>query len=199
MVEYGRVGEIVRRTEETNVSLALDLDGTGIAKIDSNVPFLDHMLTLFANHGLFDLTINAKGDIQVDDHHTVEDIGICLGKAFRQALGDKQGIKRYGVAHIPMDEALVFVAVDISGRGYLSFELELPTEKVGAFDTELVEEFFRAFSNNAGMTLHIRKLSGTNTHHIIEAAFKAFAHALRGAVSFDPRISGVLSSKGTLE
>lgn len=198
-MENERIGEVVRRTLETNVDLVIVLDGTGFKEIDSNVPFLDHMLTLFATHGLFDLTLRARGDVQVDDHHTVEDVGICLGKAVRQAIGEKEGIRRYGVAYIPMDEALVRVVIDISGRGYLSFELDLRTDKVGDFDTELVEEFFRGFAVNAGITLHITQLSGRNTHHVIEAAFKAFAHALRQAVERDTRIDGVLSSKGSLE
>lgn len=198
-MENERIGEVVRRTLETNVDLVIDLDGTGLKEIDSNVPFLDHMLTLFATHGLFDLTLKARGDVQVDDHHTVEDVGICLGKAVRQAIGEKEGIRRYGVAYIPMDEALVRVVIDISGRGYLSFQLDLRTDKVGDFDTELVEEFFRGFAVNAGITLHLTQLAGTNTHHVIEAAFKAFAHALRQAVERDTRIDGVLSSKGSLE
>lgn len=198
-MENERIGEVVRRTLETNVDLVIDLDGTGFKEIDSNVPFLDHMLTLFATHGLFDLTLKARGDVQVDDHHTVEDVGICLGKAVRQAIGEKEGIRRYGVAYIPMDEALVRVVIDISGRGYLSLELDLCTDKVGDFDTELVEEFFRGFAVNAGITLHITQLSGRNTHHVIEAAFKAFAHALRQAIERDTRIDGVLSSKGSLE
>lgn len=198
-VENERVGKVVRRTLETNVELVIELDGTGFKEIDSNVPFLNHMLDLLATHGLFDLVLKARGDVEVDDHHTVEDIGICLGKAVRQAIGEKEGIKRYGVAYIPMDEALVRVVIDISGRPYLSFDLDLPAPKVGDFDTELLEEFFRAFAVNAGVTLHISQLSGKNTHHLIEATFKAFAHALRQAVERDARIEGVLSSKGSLE
>jgi imidazoleglycerol-phosphate dehydratase len=194
-----RIGKISRRTLETSIDLLIDLDGTGLKEIDSNVPFLDHMLVLFAAHSLFDLSLKAKGDVQIDDHHTVEDIGICLGKAMRQAIGEKEGIRRYGLAYIPMDEALVRVALDISGRGYLSYGLRLGMNKVGDFDTELIEEFFRGFTINAGMTVHITQLSGKNTHHIIEAAFKAFAHALRQAVEKDNKIEGVLSTKGCLE
>lgn len=194
-----RVGEVVRRTMETSINLVIDLDGTGVKEIDSNVPFLDHMLALFATHGLFDLTVKARGDVQVDDHHTVEDIGICLGKAVRQALGEKEKLRRYGVAYVPMDEALVRAVIDLSGRGFLAFDLDLPAKKIGDFDTELVGEFFRGFAVNAGITLHITQISGGNTHHVIEAAFKAFAHALRQAVEIDSRIDGVLSSKGSLE
>ena len=194
-----RTSEMNRRTAETDISLAIDLDGTGKADISSGVGFLDHMLTLFARHGRFDLRISCKGDTQVDDHHSVEDIGICLGKAFREALGDKKGITRYGSIILPMDEALVLSAADISGRSFLVWDVELPTQKVGSFDTELAEEFFIAFASNAGITLHVRLLNGKNTHHILEAVFKATARSLREAVHIDPDLDGeVPSTKGVL-
>lgn len=188
-----------RKTAETDISLSLELDGTGTHDISTGVGFLDHMLTLFAVHGRFDLKLTCKGDTYVDDHHSVEDIGICLGAAFRQALGAKAGIRRYGDITLPMDETLILAAVDISGRPYLVMDLPIPTEKVGTFDTELVNEFFTAFAFNAGITLHIRKLTGSNSHHIIEGTFKAVARALREAVSVDPTLSGAIpSSKGVL-
>ena len=194
-----RNAAIQRDTAETKIKLSLELDGSGKADIASGVGFLDHMLTLFARHGGFDLTLSCLGDCYVDDHHSVEDIGICLGKAFAQALGDKKGICRYGDVTLPMDEALVLAAADISGRGYLGFALEIPTEKVGTFDTELVEEFFMAFARSAGVTLHLRSLCGRNSHHIIEAAFKAAGRALRQAVSPDPRFAdSIPSTKGVL-
>lgn len=194
-----RTSEMNRRTAETDIALAIDLDGTGKADISSGVGFLDHMLTLFARHGRFDLRISCKGDTQVDDHHSVEDIGICLGKAFREALGDKKGIARYGSIILPMDEALVLSAADISGRSFLVWDVELPTQKVGSFDTELAEEFFIAFASNAGITLHVRLLNGKNTHHILEAVFKATARSLREAVRIDPDLGGeVPSTKGVL-
>ena len=174
-----RCAEISRKTFETEIKLSLNLDGTGESEISSGVGFLDHMLTLFARHGRFDLTLACLGDTQVDDHHSVEDIGICLGRAFREALGDKKGIVRYGDTTLPMDEALILTAVDISGRSFLCFDLPIPTEKVGSFDTELVEEFFTAFCANAGITLHIKELAGKNSHHIIEGCFKSFARSLR--------------------
>ncbi len=194
-----RTSEIKRDTAETKITLTLDLDGTGKSDIATGCGFLDHMLTLFAKHGRFDLTVDCDGDIDVDDHHTVEDIGICLGKAFSEALGDKKGIVRYGSFTLPMDEALILSAVDISGRDYLAFNLEIPTEKVGTFDTELVEEFMLAFTRNAGVTLHIVQLAGTNSHHIIEGTFKCLARALRQAVSIDEKFKDEIpSTKGVL-
>ena len=188
---------IERNTAETQIKLTLSLDGTGKSTVDSGCGFLDHMLTLFARHGRFDLTLTCKGDTYVDDHHTVEDIGICLGKAFAEALGDKRGIARYGDITLPMDEALILAAVDLSGRDYLGYALEIPTEKVGSFDTELVEEFWLAFVRNAACNLHIRQLAGKNSHHIIEGAFKAVARALRAAVKSDGT-DAVPSTKGVL-
>lgn len=194
-----RRAEVKRATAETDVRLSLDLDGTGESEIDSGVGFLDHMLTLFARHGRFDLTLKCAGDTQVDDHHSVEDIGICLGRAFREALGDKRGIRRYGDALLPMDEALILSAADLSGRSFLVCALDFPTEKIGSFDTQLVEEFFTAFAANAALTLHLRQLSGKNSHHIAEGAFKAAARALRSAVAIDPEFAGeVPSTKGVL-
>lgn len=194
-----RTSEIQRNTAETKISLALNLDGTGKSQIDTGVGFLDHMLTLFAAHGKFDLTVVCSGDTHVDDHHSVEDIGIVLGQAFAHALGDKRGITRYGSCLLPMDEALVLAAVDLSGRDTLRCALNIPTQKVGTFDTELVEEFFLAFVRNAGVTLHLRQLDGTNSHHIIEAAFKGFGRALAQAVAPDPKSAGeVPSTKGVL-
>ena len=188
-----------RKTAETDIALTLNLDGTGVSEIDTGVGFLDHMLTLFARHGRFDLQVKCVGDTQVDDHHSVEDIGICLGKAFSTALGDKRGICRYGDITLPMDEALILSAVDISGRAFLVYDLDIPTEKVGTFDTELVEEFFIAFAANAGITLHIRQLAGRNAHHIIEGAFKSVARSLRKAVAIDPDCADeVPSTKGVL-
>ncbi|MBQ9685131.1 MAG: imidazoleglycerol-phosphate dehydratase HisB [Oscillospiraceae bacterium] len=194
-----RQASISRKTAETDIELTLNLDGTGESDVSSGVGFLDHMLTLFARHGRFDLSLSCVGDTQVDDHHSVEDIGICLGLAFREAIGDKRGIYRYGDTTLPMDEALIQTAVDISGRSFLCYGLEIPTEKVGSFDTELVEEFFRAFVSNAGVTLHIRQLSGRNSHHIIEGCFKSFARTLRKAVAIDPACADeVPSTKGVL-
>lgn len=194
-----RTASVSRKTAETDITLKFTPDGSGTADIHTGVGFLDHMLTLFTVHSNFDLSLTCKGDTWVDDHHTVEDIAICLGCAFREALGDKAGICRYGDITLPMDETLILAAVDISGRPYLVMDLPLPTVKVGTFDTELVNEFFTAFAFNAGITLHIRELSGKNTHHIIEGTFKAVARALRKAVAQDPSISGrVPSSKGVL-
>ncbi|MCR4936156.1 MAG: imidazoleglycerol-phosphate dehydratase HisB [Oscillospiraceae bacterium] len=191
---------IERKTAETDILLRLDLDGSGLSDVRTGVGFLDHMLTLLARHGRFDLTVHCKGDTDVDDHHSVEDVGICLGRAFREALGDKRGICRYGDAALPMDEALVLCAVDLSGRGYLGWDLPFPTEKVGFFDTQLVEEFFTAFVSNAGITAHLRLLAGKNSHHIAEAAFKGAARALRKAVAVDREFEDeVPSTKGTLE
>ena len=194
-----RTSEIIRKTAETDISLTLNLDGTGSSTVATGCGFLDHTLTLFARHGRFDLEISCKGDTWVDDHHTVEDIGIALGRAFDQALGEKRGIIRYGSQILPMDESLILSAVDISGRSYLGFELNIPTQKVGSFDTELVEEFWLAFVRNANLTLHIRQLSGTNSHHIIEGAFKSVARSLRQAVAIDPAFADEIpSTKGVL-
>ena len=194
-----RTSQIIRKTAETDISLTLNLDGTGSSTVATGCGFLDHTLTLFARHGRFDLEISCKGDTWVDDHHTVEDIGIALGKAFDQALGEKRGIIRYGSQILPMDESLILSAVDISGRSYLGFELNIPTQKVGTFDTELVEEFWLAFVRNANLTLHIRQLSGTNSHHIIEGAFKSVARSLRQAVAIDPAFADEIpSTKGVL-
>lgn len=194
-----RQSTITRDTAETRIRLSLDLDGSGKGEIATGVGFLDHMLTLFASHGRFDLTVSCEGDTYVDDHHSVEDIGIALGAAFRAALGDKRGIRRYGSLCLPMDEALVLCAVDLSGRSCLRCSLDIPTEKVGTFDTELVEEFLAAFTREAALTLHVRQLDGTNSHHIIEAVFKALARALRAAVEIDPAcVNAVPSTKGVL-
>ena len=189
-----RIAEINRCTAETDISLKLNLDGRGIADCRTGCGFLDHMLTLFARHGRFDLTVACKGDTYVDYHHTTEDIGICLGKAFSQALGDKKGIVRYGDMMLPMDEALILSAVDISGRGMCCYDLQIPTEKVGDFDTELCQEFWIAFARDAGVTLHLRQLAGTNSHHIIEGAFKSVARSLRAAVRIDPDFANEIPS-----
>ncbi len=194
-----RAYKIERKTAETDIYLALSLDGMGRSAVDTGCGFLDHMLTLFAKHGRFDLTVKCMGDTQVDYHHTAEDIGICLGDAFAACLGEMRGITRYGNMILPMDEALILSAVDISGRGKLCFELPVPTEKVGDFDTELVKEFFEAFVRRANITLHIRELAGENSHHIIEGAFKSVARALRAAVKIDPDMMGEIpSTKGIL-
>ncbi len=193
-----RKAEIQRKTSETSVFVGLVLCGVGEAAVDTGVPFLDHMLTLLAKHGRIDLQVRARGDLAVDAHHTVEDVGICLGQAFRESLGDKRGIERYGHALLPMDEALVAVAVDLSGRGYLSFNVGMPASKVGQFDTELVEEFLRAFAIEGALTLHVRLMAGKNTHHIIEAVFKGLGRALRQAVAIDDPQKGVPSTKGLL-
>jgi len=193
-----RAATIERTTKETRISLSLTLDGSGDAKISTSVPFLDHMLNLFSRHGLFDLEVEASGDIEIDFHHTVEDIGIVLGEAFKQALGDKNGIRRYGQASVPMDETLASVSVDISGRPYLVYHVNLPKVKIGEFDVELAREFFQAFVNHCGLNLHINVMYGENLHHIIEACFKAFARALDIATQLDPRVEGVLSTKGVL-
>ena len=194
-----RTASVNRKTAETEINLVIDLDGAGTAQIDSGCGFLDHMLTLFAKHGRFDITLNCKGDTYVDDHHTVEDIGISLGKAFKEALGDKKGINRYGNMILPMDEALIMSAVDLSGRGLLNYGLTIPTEKVGSFDTELVEEFWLGFVRNAQCTLHIKQLDGTNSHHIIEGAFKSVARSLKAAVEIDRDFADEIpSTKGVL-
>lgn len=193
-----RTAKVSRKTAETDIELSLVLEDGEPGNIASGVGFLDHMLTLWSKHGLMRLDLKAVGDVEVDFHHTVEDIGICLGQALKEAVGDKKGIGRYGTAFVPMDEALVMVSLDFSGRSYLAFEVEIPTPKVGEFDTELVEEFLRALAFNAGITLHVRMLAGKNSHHIIEAIFKALGRALKEAIAVDPRIQGVLSTKGSL-
>jgi imidazoleglycerol-phosphate dehydratase len=193
-----RTASIDRKTNETHVQLELDLDGTGIADIATGVGFFDHMLTLFAKHGAFNLKIRSQGDLQVDAHHTVEDVGICLGQAIRQALGDKAGIRRYGHFTLPMEETLVTVALDLSGRYYLVFQAPIPAAKIGDFDSELVEDFWQAVAANALCNLHVVLHHGRNSHHIAEAIFKGAARALRMAVESDPRMTGVPSTKGTL-
>ena len=194
-----RTSTITRKTAETDIALTLCLDGTGVSAIDTGVGFLDHMLTLFTRHGRFDLTVKCVGDVHVDDHHSVEDVGLCLGSAFAEALGDMKGIVRYGDITLPMDEALVLCAVDVSGRSYLAFDVSLPGEKIGTMDTELVEEFLAAFSRRAGLTLHLKQLSGTNAHHIAEACFKALARALKTAVAIDDAYKDEIpSTKGVL-
>ncbi len=194
-----RTAEINRKTKETEIALFLDLDGKGQSDIASGVGFLDHMLDLFARHGRFDLRIRCTGDLNVDAHHTIEDIGICLGEAFFKALGGKEGIRRYGDCILPMDEALILSAVDLSGRAFLSYDAKIRARKVGDFDTELAEEFWAAFARTAKMTLHIKQLDGRNSHHIIEGQFKSVARSLRTAVSIDPELAGEIpSTKGTL-
>ncbi len=194
-----RTAEIKRKTAETDIFVRLDVDGSGKSDINTGVGFLDHMLTLFAKHGRFDLNVSCKGDVNVDDHHSVEDIGICLGKAFAEAMGDMRGINRYGDIILPMDEALIMCAVDISGRSYLGYRLDIPTEKIGTFDTELAEEFFNAFVRSFPISLHIRQLEGTNSHHIVEGAFKAFARTLGKAVKIDSEYENEIpSTKGVL-
>ncbi|AUS98171.1 imidazoleglycerol-phosphate dehydratase [Clostridium thermosuccinogenes] len=193
-----RKAEMSRKTAETEIQLELDLDGRGLSDIDTGIGFFDHMLNLFTKHGLFNLTVKAKGDLEVDAHHTVEDVGIVLGGAIRAALGDKKSIKRYGSSHVPMDEALAMVVIDLGGRPYLVFDAKFTQDRVGNMDTELVEEFFRAIAFNAGMNLHIKVLYGSNNHHIIEAIFKAFGRALDEACRIDERIEGVMSTKGTI-
>lgn len=194
-----RSATIERKTRETDIRVSLELDGSGKYEIESPVPFFDHMLTQIARHGFFDLEIRARGDIEIDAHHTVEDLGICLGEAFKKALGDKAGIRRYGRGTMPMHEALASVILDFSGRPFLVFNVDLPKVQVGNFDVELVEEFFTAFCNHSGANIHVNLAYGDNLHHIIEAVFKAFAQALDEATRLDPRIEGVRSSKGTLE
>jgi imidazoleglycerol-phosphate dehydratase len=196
--EIPRQGRVERRTKETQIVLQVGLDGTGAAKVETGIPFFTHMLEAWAKHGLMDLTVDARGDLDVDLHHTVEDVGICLGKAFREALGDKTGIVRYGASFLPMDEALLHAAVDISGRPYLVFNVPLRRARLGSFDLELLEDFFRAFAFNAEITLHVNMRYGQNLHHIAEAAFKAVGRALAEATRLNPRIAGVLSTKGSL-
>ncbi|MGO9607428.1 MAG: imidazoleglycerol-phosphate dehydratase HisB [Candidatus Binataceae bacterium] len=193
-----RAAEIDRKTRETQVHAALRLDGAGRGEIATGVPFLDHMLESFARHGFFDVKIEAHGDLHIDEHHTVEDVGIVLGRAFRQALGDRSGIRRFGEATVPLDEALCTAVVDISGRSYLAYEVPITQERVGNFQTELVHDFMKAFSDEAGMNLHLNLRAGRNPHHIIEAVFKSFARAMDQATSLEPRLAGVLSTKGTL-
>lgn len=194
-----RTSEIIRKTGETNIRLVLNLDGSGKSNVDTGVGFLNHMLTLFARHGRFDLSVHCDGDTEVDDHHSVEDTGICLGQAIRQALGERRGIRRYGDILLPMDEALILCAADLSGRSALCAELHIPAEKIGTFDTELCEEFLLALVREAGITLHVRQLTGSNSHHIVEGVFKALGRVLRQAVSIDPEASGEIpSTKGVL-
>lgn len=193
-----RASSVSRKTAETDVRLSLKLDGTGASQIDTSCGFLDHMLTLFAFHGRFDLDISCKGDAAVDDHHSVEDVGIALGRALSEALGDRAGIARYGSFLLPMDEALVLCALDISGRAHLEYALSVPAQKVGSFDTELAREFFLAVARELKLTLHLRQLSGLNSHHILEAAFKGFGRAMRQAVAIDPDACGAPSSKGVI-
>lgn len=193
-----RTAQIERITKETSVKLYINLDGSGVENICTTVPFLDHMLNLFTRHGLFDLTVDASGDIDIDAHHTVEDIGIVLGEAFKQALGDKNGIRRYGQSTVPMDETLAAVVLDISGRPFMVYNVDLPKVKIGNFDVELAKEFFQAFTNHCGLNLHINVMYGDNIHHIIEGCFKAFGRALDMASQIDPRIEGVMSTKGAL-
>jgi imidazoleglycerol-phosphate dehydratase len=193
-----RTATMKRQTAETNISTTLNIDGTGKSEIATGIGFFDHMLLLLAKHGFMDLKLIAQGDLQVDGHHTIEDTGIVLGQALAKALGDKSGIKRYGTAFVPMDEALAMVSLDISGRPFLVFDVAIPSERIGDFDSELTEEFLRALSVHAGLTLHVRLLSGKNSHHIVEAIFKALGRALDEAASIDERIVGVMSSKGML-
>ncbi len=193
-----RAATVERETKETRVSVGVDLDGAGAVTVSTGVPFFDHMLDALGRHALLGLTVAAEGDLAVDAHHTVEDVGICLGQAIARALGDKRGIRRFGSAIVPMDEALVACAIDISGRGGLVYEVELPIEMIGTFDTSLAQEFMSSLASNAGMTVHVHKMAGANSHHIVEAAFKALARALYEAVSLDPRVSEVPSTKGAL-
>jgi imidazoleglycerol-phosphate dehydratase len=193
-----RVAEISRNTRETQIAVQLRIDGTGRSRINTGVPFLDHMLDSFARHGFFDLTVNASGDLHIDDHHTVEDVGIVLGEAFRQCLGDRSGIRRFGEATVPLDEALCTAVIDISGRFYLAYNIEIKQERVGNFQTVLVQDFMKALADQAGMNLHLNLHSGRNPHHIIEAAFKALARAMDQATTVESRVSGALSTKGTL-
>lgn len=194
----GRSARIERSTNETSVVVELDLDGTGETSVSTGVPFFDHMLDALGRHSLVDLAVEARGDLEVDAHHTVEDVGICVGQALADALGDRAGIRRFGSAAVPLDEALVLAAVDVSGRGSLTYEVEVPIEIIGTFDTTLAREFLIALAGNAGITVHLHEVSGENAHHIVEAAFKALARALREAVELDPRVTGVPSTKGVL-
>ena len=193
-----RKADVQRKTNETDIRLSIQLEGEGQYEVSTGVPFLDHMLELFARHGFFNLRVQASGDIAIDDHHTVEDVGLALGQALREALGDKHGIRRFGAASVPLDEALVECVVDLSGRPFLAYNLDIRQERVGNFSTELVHDFFLALTNQVGMNLHLNMTQGRNPHHIIEASFKAFARALSSAVEHDPRVQGVLSTKGSL-
>ena len=194
----GRRADVVRRTNETEIELALDVDGRGRYEIETGIPFLNHMLELFARHGFFDLRVKARGDIEVDYHHTVEDVGLCLGQALKESLGDKAGIRRFGEATVPLDEALVSSIVDLSGRPFFAYEVKIKQAKIGTFDVELIHDFLLALTNQAGMNLHVRMGAGRNPHHIVEATFKSFARALDAATQREPRLEGVLSTKGTL-
>jgi imidazoleglycerol-phosphate dehydratase len=193
-----RAGAVHRSTKETDISLEIRLDGEGSYTVETGIPFLNHMLELFARHGFFDLTVKGRGDLDVDAHHTVEDVGLTLGEALKKALGDKHGIRRFGEATVPLDEALVSVVVDLSGRPYLAYNVKLEQERVGTFDVELVHDFLLALTNQVGMNLHVNMISGRNPHHIVEASFKGLARALSQAASYDPRVRGVLSTKGIL-
>lgn len=193
-----RYAKVVRKTKETDITLELKIDGSGIANIDTGIGFFDHMLNSFVRHGFFDMNLTVKGDLEVDSHHTVEDTGIVLGQAIKEAIGDKAGIRRFGSFLLPMDESLVLCALDLSGRPFLVYDLDLTVERLGTMDTELVKEFFYAVSYGCGMNLHIKQIHGANNHHIVEAAFKAFAKALDEATKYDERIQGVLSTKGAL-
>ena len=194
----GRRATVSRKTKETDIQLALAVDGRGHYDVETGIPFLNHMLELFARHGFFDLTVEARGDIEVDYHHTVEDVGLCLGQALKEALGDKAGIRRFGEATVPLDEALVSSIVDLSGRPFLAYEVRIKQAKIGSFDVELIHDFLLALTNQAAMNLHVRMASGRNPHHIVEATFKSLARALDVATQRDPRVAGVLSTKGTL-
>nr|4MU1_A Chain A, Imidazoleglycerol-phosphate dehydratase 2, chloroplastic [Arabidopsis thaliana] len=198
-IESARIGEVKRETKETNVSVKINLDGHGVSDSSTGIPFLDHMLDQLASHGLFDVHVRATGDTHIDDHHTNEDVALAIGTALLKALGERKGINRFGDFTAPLDEALIHVSLDLSGRPYLGYNLEIPTQRVGTYDTQLVEHFFQSLVNTSGMTLHIRQLAGKNSHHIIEATFKAFARALRQATESDPRRGGTIpSSKGVL-
>jgi imidazoleglycerol-phosphate dehydratase len=194
----GRRAEVVRRTTETEIGLSLGVDGRGRYEVETGIPFLNHMLELFARHGFFDLMVRARGDIEVDYHHTVEDVGLCLGQALKEALGDKAGIRRFGEATVPLDEALVSSVIDLSGRPFLAYEVQIKQAKIGTFDVELIHDFLLALTNQAGMNLHVRMGAGRNPHHVVEATFKSFARALDLATQREPRLDGVLSTKGTL-
>jgi len=193
-----RAAAVHRRTKETDIAVEIALDGSGTYAVDTRIPFLDHMLELFARHGFFDLTVKGRGDLEVDAHHTVEDVGLTLGEALRKALGEKHGIRRFGEATVPLDEALVSVVVDLSGRPFLAYNVQLEQERVGTFDVELVHDFLLALTNQVAMNLHVNMISGRNPHHIVEAAFKGLARALSQAAAYDPRVKGVLSTKGVL-
>ena len=193
-----RCAEVSRRTGETDINISLELDGQGTSKLDTGMGFFEHMLNLFTTHGQFNLKVECSGDLFVDGHHSVEDIGIALGQAFTKAMGDKVGIKRYGTAFVPMDEALIMVSLDLSGRAFLNYEVLVKAQMIGDYDTELTEEFLRAFAFNAGITLHVKMMAGSNSHHIVEGVFKALARALREALTVDERIQGVMSTKGML-